>query len=144
MSDSCFRCGIEVACFLHCTWLQTKKKPFWRYICSTLTKITGVEVPVNPELCLLQNLTSIHDSLNQTQLKFKETAECVAKKCITVSWKSDSLFLIDRLLLEMNKCKPLEKITHSLRKQYNTFLKIWHPYLDYTNLSVIPSVRINQ
>lgn len=25
----CFRCGIEVDCFLHCTWLCTEAKRFW-------------------------------------------------------------------------------------------------------------------
>lgn len=61
-------------------------------ICSTLTKTTGVKVPVDPDLCLLGNLTSIRSSLNNVQRKFMETALWVAKKCIVVSQKSDSLF----------------------------------------------------
>ena len=57
LSDKCFRCKTEVGSFLHCTWQCTKVRPFWNDICSTLTKITGVNVPMDPELCLLGNFT---------------------------------------------------------------------------------------
>ena len=55
-----------------------KVRPFWHDISSTLTRITGVSVPVDPELCLLGNFTStgICRSLNSTQLKFIEIALC--------------------------------------------------------------------
>lgn len=79
LSDKCFRCKIEVGSFLHCTWHCTKVRPFWKDICSTLTKVTGVSVPLDPELCLLGNFTCIRDSLNNAQFKFMEVALCVAK-----------------------------------------------------------------
>ena len=63
LSDMCFRCDTEVGSFLHSTWLCMKVRPFWHDICSTLTRITGVNVPVDPELCLLGNITSIRGSL---------------------------------------------------------------------------------
>jgi len=109
LSEMCFRCDTEVGSFLHCTWLCMKVRPFWHDIGSTLTRITGVNVAVDPELCLLGNLTSIRHSLTNAQLKFIEVALCVAKKCIAVSWKSDSPLLIDRWSVEMNSCIPLEK-----------------------------------
>ncbi len=31
----------------------------------------------------------------------------------------------------MNSCIPLEKITYTLRNDYNTFIDIWQPYLAY-------------
>lgn len=139
LSEICFRCDSEVGSFLHCTWLCTKVRPFWHDICSTLTRIIGVNVPVDPEFCLLGNFTSIRGSLNNAHLKFMEVALCVAKKCIAVSWKSDSPLLIDRWSFEMNSCIPLEKITYCLRKRYNTFLKIWQPYLDHIGTSLTPS-----
>lgn len=65
---------------------------------STVTKISGVKVPVDSELCRLGKITCICGSLKNAHLKFKEVALCVAKK-----WKSDPL-LIDRRPFEMNSC----------------------------------------
>ena len=94
---------------------------------------------MDPELCLLGNFTCIRDSLNNAQFKFMGVALCVAKKCIAVSWKSDARVSIDGWSLEMNNCIPLEKITYCLRKRYDTFLKIWQPYLDHIDPSPAPS-----
>lgn len=55
LSDTYFRCSIEVSSFLHCTWLCNKVRPFWHDLCDTLTRITGVILPLDPELCLLGN-----------------------------------------------------------------------------------------
>ena len=129
--DTCFRCGIEVGSFPHCTWLCNKIRPFWHDLCDVLTSITGTTFPLDPELCLLGNFTSVSDSLTRTQMKFIDIALCVARKCIAITWKSDSPLLIDRWTSEMNSCIPLEKITYNLRKRYQTFIKIWQPYLDY-------------
>jgi hypothetical protein len=107
LSEMCFRCDTVFCSFLHCTWLCMKVRPFWHDISSTLTRITGVHVPVNPELCLLGNFTSIRRSLNSAQHKFIEIALTVTKKCIAVSWKSDSPLLIDRWSVEMNSCITL-------------------------------------
>lgn len=135
LSEMCFRCGVEVGSFLHCTWLCTKVRPFWFDFCDTMTKVTGVTFPLDPELCLLGNLTSISRFLPKSQIKFVEIALCVARKCLTVTWKSDSYLHIDRWSSEINSCIPLEKITYSLRKGYGTFLKIWQPYLEFIDAS---------
>lgn len=135
LSDTCFRCDTEVGSFLHCTWLCNKVRPFWHDLCDTLTKIAGVAFPLDPELCLLGNFTSISDSLSKAQMKFMDIALCVARKCIAVTWKSDSPLLIDRWSSEMNSCVPLEKVTYNLRRSNKTFLKIWQPYLDYIDHS---------
>ena len=116
LSEMCFRCGIEVGSFLHCTWLCTKVRSFWYDFCDTLTKITGSTFPLDPELCLLGDFTSLNRSSTKSQIKCMEMALCVARKCITLTWTSDSPLLIDRWSLEMNSCIPLEKITYSLRK----------------------------
>ena len=131
LSEMCFRCGIEVGSFLHCTWLCTKVRSFWYDFCNALTGITGVTFPLDPELCLLGSFTTFNGSLTKLQIKFAEIALCVARKCIAMTWKSDSPTLIDRWSVEMNSCIPLEKITYSLRKKYKLFLKIWQPYLEY-------------
>lgn len=85
-------------------------------ICSTQTGITGVHVLVDPELRPLENLESIHGLLNKTQLKFTQLALCVAKKCLVVSWKSDSSILTDGWLVEIKSRIPLEKNRISSQK----------------------------
>ena len=131
ISDLCFRCGTEEGSFVHCTWQCTKVKTFWWDICDTLTKILDRPFPLDPEVCLLGNFTSISRRLRRHQIKFIEVALGVARKCISITWKSDSLLPIARWFSEMNSCVPLEKITYSLRNVPDTFLKIWQPYLDY-------------
>ena len=39
----------------------------------------------------------------------------VARKCIAITWKSDSPVPIARWFSEMNSCVPLEKVTHLMR-----------------------------
>ena len=131
-SQKCASDDTEVGSFLLCTWLCMEVRPFWHDISST-----GVNVPVDPELWLLGNFKYLSFSKRcTTQIHW---TCCVAKKCIAVSWKSDSTLLIDRWSVEMNSCIPLEKITYCLRKCYNTFLKIWQPYLDHIGTSLTPS-----
>ena len=36
----------------------------------------------------------------------------VARKCIAITWKSDSPVAIARWFSEINSCVPLEKVTH--------------------------------
>lgn len=106
----CFRCNVEVGSFLHCTWLCTKVRPFWGDICSTLSKITGVNVPLDAELCLLGNFTSFSGSFSGAQFKFMEVVLSVARKCIAVSWKSDSPLPIDRwFFVDKQLCPPSKK-----------------------------------
>lgn len=133
LSDICFRCNTETGTFIHCTWQCTKVIPFWHEICSILTIVTGVKVPPDPELCLLGNMKHICGSLKKAQQKFIQIALSVAKKCIAISWKSDSLLVVNRWSSELNSCIPMEKITYSVKKQHHKFLKIWQPYLDYIN-----------
>ncbi len=144
--EMCFRCDVEVCFFLHCTWLCTKVRPFWHDFCYTLTRITGITVPWDPELCLLGVFPSIRGSLTNSQLKFMEIALCVASRPHIMqcgqyieTWKSDSALLIARWTSEMSSCIPLEKISYCLRKQYDTFLKIWQPYLDHVDTSLMPT-----
>ena len=82
--------------------------------------------------------TSLNRSSTKCQIKCMEIALCVARKCTTVTWKSDSPLLIDKWSLERNSCIPFENITYSLRKGYNTFLKIWQPYLEFIGASLTP------
>ena len=35
----------------------------------------------------------------------------------------------------MNSCVPLEKITYTIRKDYDTFIEMWQPYLAHRDTS---------
>ena len=90
-SQKCASDDTEVGSFLLCTWLCMEVRPFWHDISST-----GVNVPVDPELWLLGNFKYLSFSKRcTTQIHW---TCCVAKKCIAVSWKSDSTLLTGGLL----------------------------------------------
>lgn len=137
LSEVCFRCATEIGSFLHCTWSCVKVRDYWLDLCDTLSNITRISIPVEPEICLIGNFMKINEPLNKYQTKFLEIALAVAKKNIAVTWKSDSPLHLTKWYTEMNRCIPLEKITYSLRKSYKTFVKIWQPYLDYVGAVVI-------
>ena len=59
----------------------------------------------------------------------------VARKCIAITWMSDSQLYIGRCFSEMNSCVPLEKITYTIRKDYDTFIEMWQPYLAHRDTS---------
>ena len=81
-----------------------------------------MQLPLDPQTCLLGDTTNI---------EFLSLALCVARKCIAITWKSDSQFSTGRWVSEINSCVPLEKMTYTLRKDYNTFTDMATPYLVY-------------
>lgn len=83
---------------------------------STSTRITGVTVPLDSELCLLWNLTSIRYSLNNAQPNSWSCSMCGQGVCHGN--------LIPLSLLTGGHLNPLEKVAYCLRKQYNTFWKL--------------------
>lgn len=104
---------------------------FWHDFSDIVTKLTGFTFPLDSQISWLGNFTAISAHLRNSHNRFLAKALCIAGKCIAASWKSDSHLPIARWFLEMNSCIPLEKITYNLRNEYNTFLKIWQPYLTY-------------
>ncbi len=109
---------------------RVKVRDFWLDLCDTLSNITKTLIPLDPELCLIGNFRKIEKPLNKYQTKFLKIALAVARKCIAVTWKSDSPLPLTKWYTEMNSCVPLEKITYTLRKSYKFFVKIWQPYLN--------------
>ena len=96
LSIMCFRCGIVEGSFLDCTWSCTKPSTFWYDFCDIMTKFTGFTFSVDSQICLLGNLTTISANLRNFQKKFLEIASCIARRCIAMTWKSDSHLLIAR------------------------------------------------
>lgn len=95
-------------------------------------RITGVSVPLNPELCLLGELHIFGSRIHNAQLKFMKVALCVAKKCIAVSWKSDSPLFYCQVVFEMKSCIPLER-NHILSQKtiqhfFENLAAIFRPY----------------
>jgi len=93
----------EVGTFLHCTWSCVKVRDFWIDFCCVLTKIRQISLPVNPEFCLLGKFMKIDKMVNSFQKHFLEITLAVARKCIAVSWKSDSPLSVTRWYLEMKE-----------------------------------------
>ncbi len=91
ISSLCFRCGIDESSFLHCTWSCTKLKTFWHDFSDIImTKLLGLQLPSCPQTCLLGDSTRIDAQLRKTQKKFLAVSLCIARKCIAITWKSDS------------------------------------------------------
>lgn len=78
-------------------------------ICDTMTKIINIQIPRTPELCLLGNATNL--KFGWSSGKLVDLALTVSRKCIALTWKSDSSLSISKLQSEIMTCLPLEKIT---------------------------------
>ncbi len=140
---SVFEVEFAEGTMLHCTWQCTKVTTFWYDICNTLTKIMDTPIPLDPGLCLLRNVSNL--KLSQNSRKFIDIAFTVSRKCIALTWKSDSSLSILKWISEMRTCLPLEKITYSKRNKYDIFLKIWQPFIEYTEtlpLTAVDSVSL--
>ena len=61
----------------------------------------GGPFPLEPEICLLGKFTNVN-LRNSVKIKFTEIALVTARKCIALTWKSDSP--LPRWLSEMKKC----------------------------------------
>ena len=92
ISNVCFRCGIAEGTMLHCTWQYTKITTFWYDICNTLTKIMETPIPLDPGL--LGNVTNL--KLTQSSRKFCDIAFTFSRKCIALTWKSNSSLSISK------------------------------------------------
>ena len=138
ISDRCFRCGVEEGTFLHCTWQCIKVRPFWRDLCETLANIIEAPFPLDPELCLLGNFTEISAGLRRHKIKFIEVALGMARKCIAITWKSDSAPPIARWFSEMNSCVHLEKITFEKSKRSRNVFKDLATILKLYEIKICP------
>lgn len=130
LSPLCFRCGLVEGTFLHSTWQCSKLQGFWQGICDAISTIHGVTFPMDPEICLLGN-SSNSNLTHSYSIKLTGILLAIAKKCITMKWKSDLPVPIKMWLSEVNNCIPLEKITYSLRNNIQLFYKIWQPFITY-------------
>lgn len=91
------------------------------------------DVLLDPELCLLGNFTGIRDLWIMDKLNSWKLLYLRSGSVLEIWFPSPYQFL------EISACIPLEKITHSVRKRYGTFLKVWQPYLDHMGASSVSS-----
>lgn len=68
--------------------LLVKEKRFWCDLCDKLPRIMDTPIPLDPELCLLGNVTNL--KLSQSSRKFIVIALAVSTKCTALTWRSDS------------------------------------------------------
>lgn len=90
-------------------FIETKVNTFWHDFSSIMSKLLELLFSLDPQICLLGDFTNVSTLLRKSPQKFLE----FAKKCKTITWKSDSQLPIFRLISEMNSCVPLENITYT-------------------------------
>ncbi len=115
---------------------------FWQKVCNLISDIHGVSFPTDPEVCLLGNYTN-SDITQDYAIRLTEILLIIAKKCIAIKWKSDTVIPISLWLSEVNNCVPLEKLTYWLRNKSEVFHKIWQPlfrYMEDTSIDQMDSL----
>lgn len=71
--------------FWHMVWSCPKLKPFWLAVATTLSDVTGLNVPVDPQILLLSHLEDIEgDRYSKLCLTF---ALYYARREILMVWK---------------------------------------------------------
>lgn len=116
-SPLCSRCGVEEGTFLHSTWTWSPLvQGFWQKVCHFISDIHGVSFPPDPEVCLLGNYTNSNITQDNA-IRLTEILLIIAKKCIAIKWKSDTVIPINLWLSEVNNCVPLEKNNILVKKK---------------------------
>lgn len=83
-SSLCLRCGLVEGTFLHSIWQCSKVQEFWQGIWNALSTIHGVTLPMDPEICLLGNLSNSNHT-DSHSIKLPEILlSIIKKKCIAM------------------------------------------------------------
>ncbi|MGH0124939.1 UNVERIFIED_CONTAM: hypothetical protein FKN15_020825 [Acipenser sinensis] len=83
----------------------------------------------DPWLFLL-GLMSGTIGLTSGQLKLMTKLLFVARKCILINWIKDNPPTTNQWYTEMFKILPLERLSAVVKGDEESFLSIWHPFLD--------------
>ena len=122
--DMCVKCEMK-GTLLHCLWDCWSIQTFWLEVLYTLSNVTGVKLPLCPELCILwicpANCTLSKD------VRVKITVYCLlqAKHSIAKSWISVNKPSLQVWLAGLSNSLALEKHTFASRGKYFTFDMIW-------------------
>ena len=136
--DTCFKCKDQKGTLFHCMWECQKILSFWRKVLDLTSQIIGKEVPLSPKLCLLnlypENFTTSKKVRSLLNICFLE-----AKRCIALSWKSDTPCATSQWLRGMTSYLALEKISYTTKNRLDKFWEIWnifYNFLENNNMDV--------
>ena len=136
--DTCFKCKDQKGTLFHCMWECQKILSFWRKVLDLASQIIGKEVPLSPKLCLLnlypENFTTSKKVRSLLNICFLE-----AKRCIALSWKSDTPCATSQWLRGMTSYLALEKISYTTKNRLDKFWEIWnifYNFLENNNMDV--------
>lgn len=136
ISPLCVKSCKERANYLHNWWSCNTIKTFWESIQMEITRITGFDVPLTIEFCLL----NVHPEGLQDIAKAETIGILltVAKAAIALKWRDEkppSLSLWQSKLLEhfiLSKLDFSRSSTYST-KVFENFMAVWLPILEYLN-----------
>ena len=127
--DTCFKCKDQKGTLFHCMWECQKILSFCRKVLDLTSQIIGEEVPVSPKLCLLnlypEDFTTSKKVRSLLNICFLE-----AKRCIALSWKSDTPCATSQWLRGMTSYLALEKISYTTKNRLE-FWKIWNIFYHF-------------
>ena len=85
-SPNCDLCTLNASgTFLHMFWECPHVFAFWRHICSTLSDMLEVNIPLSPTLLLLNDDSSLELTLQQRRILWASLT--AAKKMLALRWQ---------------------------------------------------------
>lgn len=85
-SPNCDLCTLNVpGSFLHMFWECPDVYAFWRHLCSTLSDMLEVTIPLSPTLLLLNDDSSLE--LSPQQMRILWAGLTAAKKMLALRWQ---------------------------------------------------------
>ena len=136
--DTCFKCKDQKGTLFHCMWECQKTLSFWSKVVDLASQISGRKVPLSPKLCLLniypEDFTTSKKIRSLLNICFLE-----AKRCIALSWKSDTPCATSQWLKGMTSYLALEKISYTTKNRLDKFWEVWnifYNFLENNNMDV--------
>ncbi|XP_073687781.1 interferon-induced very large GTPase 1-like [Garra rufa] len=136
-SEYCPRCKTETGSLLHMFWTCGCLEQYWGSILDIITGILGVEIPANPRLTILGDLSVLPNN-TKDKTRFVRLALIAANKCIAINWKSEEPPGVSLWLKELSSYLPPEKIMFNLRKKPSVFDKCWGGFLTFLHNRAAP------
>lgn len=125
---SCQRCRQEVDTFWHMVWSCPKLRPFWMAVASTLSNVTGLNIPVDPQILLLSHLEDVEgDRYCKLCLTF---SLYYARREILLRWKLEEPPTLALWRRSVTSVLPLYRMTYESRQCPGKFDKIWSSWVD--------------
>ncbi len=135
LSPICLKCKILIGTYTHCIWSCPKIQAYWMDALQDMQRIYGVVLQMDP-LSLLLGYTNRYVNVGTSSGRLYDILAFTARNNIFLSWISDkppTKFTWHKIVME---CFTSEHLTCLLHSSIGQFMKIWTPYLNFTDLTV--------